>query len=50
VLFGGITSAGLFQFNVVVPSGLTSGDQPLHATFAGVAAASTQSNVYVTVQ
>jgi uncharacterized protein (TIGR03437 family) len=35
VLFSGITSAGLYQFNVVVPNA-GSGDQPLQASVAGV--------------
>jgi uncharacterized protein (TIGR03437 family) len=34
--FAGISSAGLYQFNVLIPSGLPSGDQPLTATMAGV--------------
>jgi uncharacterized protein (TIGR03437 family) len=38
--------AGLFQFNVVVPSAGT-GDQTLQATVNG---ASTPSNVYITLQ
>ena len=46
VLFSGITEAGVYQLNVIVPQ-VSSGDQPLLATVAGV---STPSNVVVTVQ
>jgi trimeric autotransporter adhesin len=46
VLFSGITEAGVYQLNVVVPQ-VSSGDQPLLATVAGV---STPSNVIITVQ
>ena len=46
VQFAGTVEAGLFQFNVVVPS-LPSGDQPLVATVAGV---STPSGVFLSVQ
>ena len=31
VLFAGMTGAGLYQFNVVVPSGLSAGDKPVQA-------------------
>ncbi|MDE3198700.1 MAG: hypothetical protein KGN84_20300 [Acidobacteriota bacterium] len=34
--FAGITSAGLFQFNLAVPSGLGTGDVPLQAMVGGV--------------
>ncbi|HUB82203.1 MAG TPA: SGNH/GDSL hydrolase family protein [Bryobacteraceae bacterium] len=46
VLFAGLVSPGLFQFNVVVPPGTSSGDIPLSATFDG---ASTQSGVVIAV-
>ena len=46
VQFSGITTTGFYQFNVVVPS-VGSGEQPLHATIAGV---QTPSNVFVAVQ
>ncbi len=46
VNFGGIVEAGLFQFNVVVPSA-GSGDQPLQAMIGGV---TTPANVFITVQ
>ena len=46
VQFAGIVEAGLFQFNVVVPS-LPSGDQPLVAMINGV---TTPGNVYLTLQ
>jgi len=35
VLFGGITGAGLYQFNVIVPNGLTSGDKLVQAVVPG---------------
>jgi uncharacterized protein (TIGR03437 family) len=47
VLFAGLVSPGLFQFNVVVPPGTPSGDIPLSATFGG---ATTQSGVVIAVQ
>jgi uncharacterized protein (TIGR03437 family) len=46
VLFQGITEAGLFQFNVIVPA-VPAGDQPLLATVAGN---STPATVLLTVQ
>jgi uncharacterized protein (TIGR03437 family) len=46
VSFGGIIEAGLFQFNVVVPSA-GSGDQPLVAQIGGV---TTPGNVFITLQ
>lgn len=46
VSFSGITAAGLYQFNVVVP-GVGSGDQLIQASVAGV---QTQGNVFITVQ
>ena len=36
VAFAGITEAGLYQFNVVVPPNMGSGDQPLRAAVKGV--------------
>jgi uncharacterized protein (TIGR03437 family) len=36
VAFSGITEAGLYQFNLTVPPGTGSGDQPLQATVNGV--------------
>ncbi len=47
VLFSGITSAGLYQLNVVVPNGAGSGDRLLQATVGG---ARTPDNVYVSVK
>jgi uncharacterized protein (TIGR03437 family) len=41
-----IVAAGLFQFNVIVPSA-GSGDQPLQATVGGV---TTPNNVFITLQ
>jgi uncharacterized protein (TIGR03437 family) len=46
VTYGGIVEAGLFQFNVVVPSA-GSGDQVLAATIGGVSA---PAGVYLTLQ
>jgi uncharacterized protein (TIGR03437 family) len=46
VQFAGVISPGLFQFNVVVPSNLADGDQPITATSNGL---STQSRVLLTV-
>ena len=46
-VFAGITAAGLYQFNVVVPSGLGTGDQPLAATVGG---AQSQAKVVVSLQ
>jgi uncharacterized protein (TIGR03437 family) len=47
VQFAGLVSPGLFQFNVVVPSSLTDGDQPITATYSG---STTQAGVVITVQ
>jgi len=46
VNFAGIVAAGLFQFNVIVPSA-GSGDQPLRATVGGM---TTPDNVFITLQ
>lgn len=35
VLFSGISAAGLYQINLVIPDGLASGDQPLQASVGG---------------
>jgi uncharacterized protein (TIGR03437 family) len=35
VAFAGLVSPGEFQFNVVVPSSLANGDQPVSATYKG---------------
>jgi uncharacterized protein (TIGR03437 family) len=45
--FAGVSTPGLFQFNVTIPQGLGTGDQPLLATVLG---ASTQANVVTTLQ
>ena len=37
VAFSGITEAGLYQFNVIVPANAGSGDQPITAVVNGVA-------------
>jgi uncharacterized protein (TIGR03437 family) len=35
VQFAGLVAPGEFQFNVVVPSSLTNGDQSITATYSG---------------
>ena len=47
VSFAGLSAAGLYQFNVVVPSGTPDGDAVLSASFNG---SLTQSKVILTVQ
>jgi uncharacterized protein (TIGR03437 family) len=47
VSFAGLISPGLFQFNVMVPSFLGNGDQPISATYNG---SSTQAGTLITVQ
>ncbi len=47
VLFAGVVSPGLYQFNVVVSSSTADGDQTMTVTYNGVA---TQSGTLVTVQ
>jgi len=47
VIYAGISAAGLYQFNVVVPSNAPNGDLPLSATYNGN---STQAGVVITVQ
>jgi uncharacterized protein (TIGR03437 family) len=47
VIFAGLVAPGEFQFNVVVPSTLADGDQPVMATYKGV---STQAGTLITVQ
>jgi len=47
VAFAGVISPGLYQFNVVVPASLTSGDFPITATYKG---ATTQAGVLLSVQ
>jgi uncharacterized protein (TIGR03437 family) len=46
VAFAGLVSPGEFQFNVVVPSSLANGDQPVSATFKGF---TTQAGMLLTV-
>jgi uncharacterized protein (TIGR03118 family) len=46
VVFGGLTEAGLYQFNVVVPTGLPVGDA---AVFAQVGNAQSQGNAFISV-
>jgi|SRR5579872_739953 len=45
--FAGLISPGLYQFNVTVPSSVTSGDAALTATFGGQ---QTQAGVKLTIQ
>ena len=45
--FAGLTAAGLYQFNITIPAGLPSGDQPLQATVAGV---QTPTNAVISIQ
>jgi uncharacterized protein (TIGR03437 family) len=47
VVFAGLVAAGEFQFNVVVPSSLGDGDQPVVATYNG---SSTQTGAMLAVQ
>ncbi len=49
VIFGGLTpgTAGLYQFNVTLPTGLPSGDQAIIATLGG---ATSPTGVFVTIQ
>lgn len=47
VQFAGLVSPGEFQFNVVVPATLASGDQPITAAYGEVA---TQAGTVLTVQ
>jgi uncharacterized protein (TIGR03437 family) len=45
--FAGLDSPGLFQFNLILPSGLGTGDQPVSASLNG---ASTQAAVVIALQ
>jgi uncharacterized protein (TIGR03437 family) len=47
VQFAGLVAPGLYQFNVVVPPGLSAGDQPVVANFGGQ---STQNGVLIPIQ
>jgi uncharacterized protein (TIGR03437 family) len=47
VLFAGLVAPGEFQFDVVVPSSLADGDQPIIATYNGSA---TQAGTLITIQ
>ena len=47
VSFAGVIAAGLYQFNVTVPSGLADGDALVAATDTG---ATSQSGLYLTIQ
>jgi uncharacterized protein (TIGR03437 family) len=47
VQFAGLVAAGQYQFNVIIPATLTSGDQPITATYGGQ---STQSGTLITIQ
>lgn len=46
VTFAGLVAPGEFQFNVVIPTSLGNGDQPITATYGGQA---TQSGTLITV-
>jgi uncharacterized protein (TIGR03437 family) len=45
--FVGLSSAGLYQINLTIPPGLSTGDLPLQAIVAG---ATTQSGVVISLQ
>ncbi|MGO9256042.1 MAG: hypothetical protein ACLQU1_07045 [Bryobacteraceae bacterium] len=47
VMFAGLVAPGEFQFNVVVPSPLANGDQPITATYNGL---TTQPGTRITIQ
>jgi uncharacterized protein (TIGR03437 family) len=47
VRFAGIVAAGEYQFNVVVPSGVPNGDNPISATYENV---TTQPGIAIAVQ
>jgi len=47
VAFAGLVAPGEFQFNVVVPSSVPNGDQPITATYGGM---TTQTGALVTIQ
>jgi uncharacterized protein (TIGR03437 family) len=47
VRFAGLVAVGQYQFNVVVPTGLANGDQPITATYGGQ---TTQAGTLVTIQ
>ena len=47
VQFAGLISPGLYQFNVILPASVPSGDNPLIATYNGLA---TQPGVLITIQ
>lgn len=47
VVFAGLVSPGLYQFNVYIPQGTPSGDNALTATYNGL---TTQTGVVITVQ
>ncbi len=47
VQFAGLSGAGLYQFNVVVPANLTNGD---HAVVTEIGGLRTQENAFITIQ
>jgi uncharacterized protein (TIGR03437 family) len=47
VLFGGLTAPGLYQFNVIVPSGLPAGDAAVTARAEGF---ESQANAFISVE
>ena len=47
VTFAGLIGPGEFQFNVMVPSSIVGGDQPISATYTGL---TTQPGTLITVE
>jgi uncharacterized protein (TIGR03437 family) len=47
VSFAGLGGVGVYQFNLVVPANVPSGDQPITVTYNGL---TSQANVFITVQ
>ena len=47
--FAGLSSAGLYQFNLTIPAGLGAGDQPLVATLGGTQTRGTQTQPGVVI-
>lgn len=45
--FAGLVSPGEFQFNITLPASLADGDQPIEATYNGIA---TQPQSVITIQ
>jgi uncharacterized protein (TIGR03437 family) len=47
ISYAALVEAGVYQFNVTIPTGLANGDAPVVATVGGV---QTQAGVFITVQ